>query len=359
MATSFLSPAQQRPTAIGEVHGSFLAFDLHEHPLCTYQEAKWTVTPEAADKINARLHRGARRSPRETSAMGSPIGRKSVQSLSKAKPLSPQTLIVGSFLSYVRMFVFVRCVFPGLFVLSPGDARKNPLGGRDSQNKRAASAKQVTCSHVTPMAKPCRAKAAEPSGLQGNRGSCRVRRPDLDEAAAVVLRAKAWTAKAAADGPVVTTLPALLDARAPAQNRAGTHAQRLASAGFNTPVRLRLVEPPPFACTIFASTLSAHLEVRSSVAEWGYIRQGLPRPRAPGSLQLFWQEELWWSFLNAYGICLVCVLKRSLECQCEAALSSTEPDLQLCLVTWAEDDATGHGLDATTGSLKAVTTLFF
>lgn len=39
--------------------------------------------------------------------------------------------------------------------------------------------------------------------------------------------------------------------------------------------------------------------------------------------------------------------------QWEAALSSTEPDLQLRLVTWAEDVATRHGLDATTGSLKA------
>ncbi|KAH6936041.1 hypothetical protein HPB50_012816 [Hyalomma asiaticum] len=39
--------------------------------------------------------------------------------------------------------------------------------------------------------------------------------------------------------------------------------------------------------------------------------------------------------------------------QWEAALSSTRPDLQLRLVTWAEDVAARHCLDATTGSLKA------
>ncbi|KAH6921360.1 hypothetical protein HPB50_027651 [Hyalomma asiaticum] len=39
--------------------------------------------------------------------------------------------------------------------------------------------------------------------------------------------------------------------------------------------------------------------------------------------------------------------------QWEAALSSTRPDLQLRLVTWADDVAARHCLDATTGSLKA------
>ncbi|KAL3244199.1 hypothetical protein MRX96_047237 [Rhipicephalus microplus] len=37
----------------------------------------------------------------------------------------------------------------------------------------------------------------------------------------------------------------------------------------------------------------------------------------------------------------------------EAALSSSRPDLQLRLVTWAEDVVAGQCLDATTGSLKA------
>ncbi|KAL3186670.1 hypothetical protein MRX96_026828 [Rhipicephalus microplus] len=39
--------------------------------------------------------------------------------------------------------------------------------------------------------------------------------------------------------------------------------------------------------------------------------------------------------------------------QWEAALSSARPDLQLRLVTWTEDVAARHCLDATTGSLKA------
>ncbi|KAH7965690.1 hypothetical protein HPB49_009839 [Dermacentor silvarum] len=39
--------------------------------------------------------------------------------------------------------------------------------------------------------------------------------------------------------------------------------------------------------------------------------------------------------------------------QWEAALSTTKPDLQLRLVTWALDIMTRHGLDATIGSLKA------
>ncbi|KAH6937949.1 hypothetical protein HPB50_005461 [Hyalomma asiaticum] len=97
--------------------------------------------------------------------------------------------------------------------------------------------------------------------------------------------------------------------------------RQLQAHTFLTPARLALFHPGTYspACRLCGS----------SIANYQHIFYSCPAHLPPASWHL-----------------------RSPQ-QWEAALSSTRPDLQLRLVTWAEDVAARHCLDATTGSLKA------
>ncbi|KAH6933594.1 hypothetical protein HPB50_016736 [Hyalomma asiaticum] len=97
--------------------------------------------------------------------------------------------------------------------------------------------------------------------------------------------------------------------------------RQLQAHTFLTPTRLALFHPGTYspACRLCGS----------SIANYQHIFYSCPAHSPPASWHI-----------------------RSPQ-QWEAALSSTRPDLQLRLVTWAEDVAARHCLDATTGSLKA------
>ncbi|KAH6923651.1 hypothetical protein HPB50_004391 [Hyalomma asiaticum] len=97
--------------------------------------------------------------------------------------------------------------------------------------------------------------------------------------------------------------------------------RRIQAHTFLTPARLALFQPGTYspACRLCGS----------SITNYQHIFYSCPAHLPPASWHL-----------------------RSPQ-QWEAALSSTRPDLQLRLVTWAEDVAARHCLDATTGSLKA------
>ncbi|KAH6927468.1 hypothetical protein HPB50_004361 [Hyalomma asiaticum] len=97
--------------------------------------------------------------------------------------------------------------------------------------------------------------------------------------------------------------------------------RQLQAHTFLTPARLALFHPGTYspACRLCGS----------SIANYQHIFYSCPAHLPPASWHL-----------------------RSPQ-QWEAALSSTRPDLQLRLVTWAEDVAARHCLDATTGSLEA------